>query len=382
MLTVESEKIPIKLWTDTIEEEALIQAKNLANLPGAFHHIAVMPDVHVGFGMPIGGVLAMEGRIVPNAVGVDIGCGVRAMKTNLVKIKPDKLRAVLNQVQQDVPTGFYHHQKPQADKIFRQLPADPIIQEESESAKHQLGTLGGGNHFIDILKDKEGLIWIMIHSGSRNLGKKVADYYYRLAKDSIEAKQIQIPDRELSFLEFSSSQGQAYFKAMNFCLNFAKASRTLMIERVKDILAKYCRNFVVEEEIDSHHNYASPEKYFGKEVIVHRKGAIHAQGKIIVPGSMGTSSYICQGLENPESFASSAHGAGRTLGRRQARRQINAEQVKKEMRQKNIELFSASKADIPEESAAAYKDIDQVIKQQLDLAKPIIKLTPIGVLKG
>lgn len=387
MKIITTEKLPIWLWTDTIavEEGAMEQIRNLANFPFAFKHIAIMPDVHQGYGMPIGGVLATKGVVIPNAVGVDIGCGVRAWKTGLEEeaFKP-YLDKILNQIQRDIPTGFKHHQRPQESDIFDEAPVHiPIIAKELESARHQLGTLGGGNHFIELQRDGAGSVWVMLHSGSRNLGKKVADTYNRLAVDLNAKWRVPVPtEHQLAFLPLDTPEGQEYLAAMNFCLLFARENRKLMLGRIYEAVAKYFPDIRLFEVIDVHHNYAALENHFGEQVIVHRKGAVKAVGDVIIPGSMGSASYIARGLENPQSFRSCSHGAGRVMGRNEARKNISVDQVILEMRARDIRLFKSNKSDVAEECRQAYKDIDLVMENQKDLVKIKVKLFPLGVVKG
>lgn len=375
---ISTEKVPIKLWLNDIDEITLKQSKDLANLPHIYRWVAIMPDAHPGYGMPIGGILPTEDVIVPNAVGVDIGCGIKAIKTSLKEIEKERLTCILGKIRAIVPTGFKRHKTKQEWEGFKKAPEVEIIQREIENAKYQLGTLGSGNHFIEILKDNEGYIWIMIHSGSRNFGLKTAEYFYSKARKFMEERNYKIPNLELSFLPFDSKEGQNYFTAMNYCLEFAKANREKMAERIMEILKDETKsNFL--ETIDVHHNYASLEEHFGKKVLIHRKGAIKAgKGDIgIIPGSMGTPSYIVEGLGSQESFLSSSHGAGRKLGRKEAIRTLNLEKEVKKMG--DIIGKPRTQREL-EEAPGAYKDIDKVMENQKDLVKIKQKLNPIAVI--
>lgn len=377
--TIKTEKLPIKIWADDIDPKTLAQAKNLANLSSAFHHIAIMSDAHVGFGMPIGGVLATKGTIIPYAVGVDIGCGMQAVKTNLgLENIRSKLEEILAVLAAEIPLGFEHHREKQIWKLFDSAPASPIIQQEIEAAKKQLGTLGSGNHFLEILTDDGKAVWLMVHSGSRNFGYKTASYYYKLAREKNPA------GGELAWLELSSKIGQEYFAAMNFCTLFAHENRTRMIEKFIEVIERIFGPFAAREQLDTYHNYAAEEEHFGKRVIVHRKGAVHAAKgeKVIVPGSMGTKSYIAEGLGNLESFLSCSHGAGRAIGRRDAKRKYSYQQVIEELQQQGVEILAKNKGDLIAESPFAYKDIERVMELQNDLAKPVVTLKPIGVVIG
>ncbi|AEA33750.1 RtcB family protein [Hippea maritima] len=382
-------RIPIKLWTDEIEEGALRQAENLSNLPFAYSHIAIMPDVHEGFGMPIGAIAAFEDVVIPHAVGVDIGCGIHAIKTNLPQINKKQLQAIVKLIKSAIPLGFKKHKLPQDKNLMpsplSKLSKNFVTYKEYDNALYSLGTLGGGNHFIEFQEGSDGFIWIMIHSGSRNLGKQVADYYHRLAKKLNERMGYPVPESyELFFLSTKSQEGQMYLEEMNFCIGYAKANRNLMAKRIigitETVLSK--RDIVIEEH-DVIHNYASLEKHFSKKVWVHRKGATKAsEGDIcIILGSQGSESYIAIGLGNEESFKSCSHGAGRILSRHKARKSLSLANEIKKLNKLGIIHSLNSKRDL-DEAPGAYKDISKVIQNQLDLIKPIIQLRPLAVIKG
>jgi len=377
---IDTERVPVKLWLDDIEDGAMQQAKNLANLPFVFKHIAIMPDSHQGYGMPIGGVMATRGVIVPNAVGVDIGCGMRATKTDLKGIDESTLKEIMGEIREAVPVGFNHQKENQEWDGFGLSPDIKVIQDQLASARKQLGTLGGGNHFIEIQKDEDGLIWIMIHSGSRNIGLKVANEYHTQAKVLCETWFSDIPDKDLAFLPIKSGEGKEYYSAMNFCLDFAFANRALMMQRALDVFCMITGASPVWE-YDIHHNYAAYENHFGENVIVHRKGAVRARvGEAgIIPGSMGTKSYITEGLGNPQSFMSSSHGAGRKMGRKEAQRNLVLEDEQKKMDGIIHGLRTVNNLD---EAPGAYKDIDVVMENQSDLVKIVHTLTPIASVKG
>ncbi len=385
---ITTEKQPIKLWLDDIEAGAFAQARNLANLPFVFRHVAVMPDAHQGYGMPIGGVMASEEVVIQNAVGVDIGCGMCAVRTSLATISTEKLKLVLSEIRRTVPLGFKHHQHKQKKSLMPQTDvplADlPVVAREYESALTQLGTLGGGNHFIEIQKGNDGHVWLMVHSGSRNLGFKIANHYNRLAMDLNKRWGSKIPTNwQLAFLPINSEAGQIYLHEMRYCVDFAYANRMMMMERIKDALMSVVQPVFFEPMINIAHNYAAMEVHFEKNVMVHRKGATRAQaGEIgIIPGSQGTPSYIVRGKGNRESFESCAHGAGRKMGRKQAQRQLNLDQEKKRLDDQGIIHAIRSVGDL-EEAAGAYKDIDEVIDNQLDLVEVLVELRPLAVIKG
>ena len=372
----------IKSWCENPEEGAIEQAKNLASLPFIYKHIALMPDTHQGYGMPIGGVIATDGIVIPNAVGVDIGCGVLAVKTNIKDLPKGKLKDILNSIKEVVPVGFNHHQKPQNKKhIPDNWEKLNIVNQEIDNMLLQVGTLGGGNHFIEIQQDTEGFIWFMLHSGSRNLGYKIANYYNNIAK-KLNKKWFSVVSNkiDLAFLPIDTQEGQDYIKEMNYALEFAKSNRELMSARIKESFLKHI-NCAFTDEINIHHNYARLENHYGKNVWVHRKGATSARENEtgIIPGSQGSKSYIVRGLGNKESFMSCSHGAGRKMGRRQAIKELNLEEEQKKM--KGI-LHSVNSINQLDESVGAYKNIDVVIQEQKDLVEIVTALTPLGVIKG
>jgi tRNA-splicing ligase RtcB len=380
MKVIDTERLPIKLWLDDIQPNALQQAKNLANLPFAYKWIAVMPDSHEGYGMPIGGVLATNGVIIPNAVGVDIGCGMIAVQTSLQEINQETLKLVMGKAREVIPVGFTHQEEAQPWAGFDEAPDIQIIQQELSSARKQLGTLGGGNHFIEIQQGNSNYIWLMIHSGSRNFGLKTANTYHKLALTMCERWHSDIPDRDLSFLPIESREGKEYYEAMKFCLLFAQENRALMMGRLLGIM-RDVTGAISKREINIHHNYAAFEHHYDKDVLVHRKGATKAsKGQLgIVPGSMGSSSYIVMGLGNPESFESCAHGAGRRMGRKEATRTLSLEDEQHKMEGIVHGLRTIQELD---EAPGAYKDIDVVMENQKDLVDIAIKLAPLASIKG
>jgi tRNA-splicing ligase RtcB len=387
--TIKTEKKPIKLWLDDIETGAFEQARNLANLPFIYKHIAVMPDAHQGYGMPIGGVMASEAMVIPNAVGVDIGCGMCAVKSSLTSISTQHIKAVLSQIRNTVPLGFKHHKRKQDSALMPkvkngQLEDLTVVASEYANALTQLGTLGGGNHFIEIQKGNDGHIWLMVHSGSRNLGFKVANHYNRLAGDLNRQWKSKIPPAwQLAFLPIDSQDGQQYLQEMQYCVDFAYANRKLMMERVKEALMNVVSPVFFEPLINIAHNYAAQEVHFGRQVLVHRKGATRAlEGELgIIPGSQGSPSYLVKGKGNPDSFSSCAHGAGRKMGRKQAQRQLDLGQEIKRMEDQGIIHAIRHKGDL-DEAAGAYKNIEEVIDNQLDLVEVLVELRPLAVIKG
>lgn len=388
---INSERHPIRLWLDDVDEGTMVQARNLANLPFVHKHISLMPDAHLGYGMPIGGVLATKGVIIPNAVGVDIGCGMVAVRTSLSSMTKASLLEIMRGIRMVIPLGFRHHRHEQDAELMPRLRHGtelmdlPVISSQYRNALTQLGTLGGGNHFLEIQKGDDGFIWLMIHSGSRNLGFKVANYYNRLAADlNRKLGSAVSPKWQLSFLPLDSEEGLNYQLEMSYCVDFALANRQLMMDRVKDIVRRVVGGQVFfEPAINIAHNYAAREQHFGEEVMVHRKGATRAlPGEVgIIPGSQGTPSYIVRGLGEENSFMSCSHGAGRKMSRRQARRRLDLGTEKKKLDQQGI-IHAIRHRDDLDEASGAYKDIDEVISNQLDLVEVIVELKPLAVIKG
>lgn len=378
------DRLPIKIWTEYAEDGAMEQINNIAKLPFAFRHIAIMPDVHQGYGMPIGGVLATKNYIIPNAVGVDIGCGMRAVKTNMFHINPDYLKKAMQKIREEIPLGRNHNDFSNINDMPELKYDMEIINKEYNNASRQIGTLGGGNHFIEIQRGKDGFIWVMIHSGSRNLGYKVAQYYNKIAKELNEEWKSVVPRSwDLAFLPFGSDEGYSYIKEMNYCVGFAKANRKLMMSKIKNIIDTELGTAEWEEDIDIAHNYVRLENHFKENVWVHRKGATSAKlGEIgIIPGSMGTKSYIVEGLGNPESFTSCSHGAGRKLSRSKAREKLDLEEQKKILDEQGIIHGIRNISDL-DEAPSAYKNIKTVMENQKDLVKIVEELSPIAVIKG
>lgn len=392
---ISTEKKPIKMWLEDIEEGALSQARNLANLPFTFKHVAIMPDAHQGYGMPIGGVLATEGVVIPNAVGVDIGCGMCAVRTSLTGIDQDALKKIMGSFKEQrgirgtVPLGFKHHKNAQNKSLMPDLDRVAKVKKSKvvelyQGALKQLGTLGGGNHFIEIQQGDDGFIWLMVHSGSRNIGLKVAQHYNQMAVKLNERWRSGIPKKwELAFLPLDSSEGWEYLAEMQYCVDFALANRKLMMERVKEAVSEVVADISFKPIINIAHNYAAMENHFGKNVMVHRKGATSARKDElgIIPGSQGSMSYIVTGKGNPESFSSCSHGAGRIMGRKQAQRTLDLEAEKKRLDALGVIHGMRTKSDL-DEATSAYKDITTVMENQEDLVAIVVALKPLAVVKG
>ena len=386
---ISTDGLLIKTWTDDLVGDALEQAKNLAVLPFAFKHIAIMPDAHLGYGMPIGGVLATKDVVIPNAVGVDIGCGVCAIKTSLTNIATDRLKEIMGKIRTKIPVGFNKHKKRQEqyERSMPDLPVIlPIVIEHYDNALKSIGTLGGGNHFIEFQKGKDKHIWIMIHSGSRNLGLQVAKHYNNIAKE-LNAKWHSVVPKEhdLAFLPAQSEESLAYLREMDFCVEFAKLNREVMMDKILETLNETFPKFNIEYDaiINIPHNYVAIENHFGQNVYIHRKGATKAyEGQLgIIPGSQGTKSYIVKGKGELMSFKSCSHGAGREMGRKQAKRELNLEAEKKILDDQGI-IHGMRNLDDLDEAPSAYKNIDVVMENQKDLVQIVEELKPIAVIKG
>lgn len=399
--------VPIRVWlasVDDIEPGCLQQATNLSNLPFVYSHVVLCPDTHQGYGMPIGGVIACDRVVIPNAVGNDIGCGVLAVQTSLTDISTENLKAILGEIRSRIPVGFAHHTEPiissgalpefgpeysksgedERRGLLSWEDGYPVICKEYNSALHQVGTLGSGNHFVEIQKGSDGYIWYMIHSGSRNLGKKVADYHNKIAKALNRDWHSKVDNSwDLAFLPVNSEEGQTYLREMNYCLEFARLNRNKMADQIAIAFESIVGSVSFTDRIDIHHNYADIENHKGRNLWVHRKGATRAyEGELgVIPGSQGTKSYIVKGKGNPESFKSCSHGAGRRMGRKQAVRELDLNEEVKKLEDKGILHAIRGKNDL-EEAAGAYKDIEEVIANEADLVDVVVELQPLAVVKG
>ena len=381
---------PVKIWTDNVEESAMRQIENLTTLPFLFHHLAIMPDVHAGMGMPIGGVLACNDAVIPNAVGVDIGCGMCAVKTSwkLENITPEVLRKkIMRGIRKRIPLGMDHHKEPQDEAYLptgHDIDKTVIVKQRQISITKEVGTLGGGNHFIELQKDEEGTLWIMIHSGSRNLGARVGEHYNNIARVLNEKwHSVVKPELRLSFLPWGTKEFEMYWNEMRFCIDFALCNRRLMMQRIEEVIADALPGIEFEPMINIAHNYAAFEHHYGEDVIVHRKGATLAREGVvgIIPGSQGTASYIVEGLGNPESFCSCSHGAGRVMSRSAAIKTLDMAEEVAQLEAKGI-VHAIRCQDDMQEASGAYKDIETVIMNELDLVKVKTRLLPIAVIKG
>jgi tRNA-splicing ligase RtcB len=407
----EGQRIPVlSLLSPTeLEEECLQQAANIASLDFV-ERVVLLPDAHSGYAMPIGGVMVTKEHLIPYAVGVDIGCGMVAARTTLTveDLTEDRLSAWLDLIEERVPLGFDWHKTPQNSEIFKKsnVPKIPIILEKLEEARYQLGTLGGGNHFIEVQKDGEGNIWIMIHSGSRHFGHDIASHYQNVAK-RLRAGE-RLPGPNYSYLSLSEKEGEEYLLAMKYAMKFARENRERILNSVLWGMKRVFPNSDVEEVYNAHHNYAEKLVWKGEKVLVTRKGSISAQKgeKLIIPGSMGTSSFICVGLGCEESVYSSSHGAGRRMSRVKAITSIPPHHVLSQLSAKGITLRKGRTSqphtkkvkkvlkkykdlpkhlrDISEEAPQAYKDVSEVIsiQEEAGILQREIQLEPIAVIKG
>lgn len=381
---------PVMIWASSVDAKAMQQIENLTTLPFLFHHLAIMPDVHAGMGMPIGGVLACKDAVIPNAVGVDIGCGMCAVKSSykVTDISPDVLRKkIMSGIRQRIPVGMMHHTEPQPECYLpkgHEIDRMEVVKRRQAAIVYEVGTLGGGNHFIELQKDEEGNLWVMLHSGSRNLGKLVCEHYNKLAQQ-LNARWHTVVDEKLHlpFLPVGAAEFKNYWAEMQYCIDFALCNRSLMMQRVQEVLADALPGIVFEPMINIAHNYAAWENHYGKNVIVHRKGATLArEGMVgIIPGSQGTASYIVEGLGHAASFNSCSHGAGRVLSRTAAIASLDMQAEVAQLEAKGIVHAIRSQDDM-QEATGAYKDIEEVIANQTDLIKVKTKLLPIAVIKG
>ncbi len=395
MINYESNGKNVKAWVKditSIEDGTIDQISNLAKLPFTFRHIAVMPDTHLGYGMPIGSVLCTKDVVIPNAVGVDIGCGMCFVKTNLKvgnqRIFNKILKEILSKIRNTIPTGQSSHQHPRQMDDYYRFDFDrnietPIINSHNKK-RNQLGTLGGGNHFIEIQKDEDDYVCIMIHSGSRNIGYQVANYYNKEAK-KLNSQWFSSVKKEwdLAFLPIKSTLGEQYLEEMRYCIRYAKENRKLMLSNVKQIFNQTFEDVIFDKTIDCIHNFARMENHFGENVMVHRKGATRAglDEMGIVPGSQGSNSYIVKGLGNKDSYYSCSHGAGRKYSRKKAKKELNLIEEQKKLSNIGV-LHNMNSSQSLDEAPGAYKDIEEVMLQQKDLINIVSKLTPIGVIKG
>ena len=383
-------RVPIQSWAPDLEGTALEQATNLSNLPFAIDHVALMPDAHAGYGMPIGGVLFADKAVVPYAIGVDIGCGVALVETDLTveDLPTAELDKVLASIDRGVPTGYHSLKTPVDREVALEAMgiAKPELVKDAwfDRALGQLGSLGGGNHFLELQRDEAGTVFVMLHSGSRNLGKTICDEYHKRALAQNRTWHVALPHDELAFLPVGTDDFVGYWSAMEFALRFAEVNRSRMLDVVERSFEHLTKIGRFDRLVDVHHNYAAWERHVGRNGIVHRKGAVRARAGevVLIPGSMGTASYVGEGLGNAESFETCQHGAGRALSRTAARKAKTSREVYDEMAALGVVLRSSEPKGVAEEAAFAYKDIESAMAASASLVGPSKRLTPLGVVKG
>ncbi len=393
--------VPVKIYTTDIEQGAIEQLRNMAQLEFVHSHIAVMPDVHVGKGATVGSVVPTKSAIIPAAVGVDIGCGMNAVRLSLsASDLPDSLKSLRLGIEQQVPVGFNMHQQIQAqnstlDPLGKRL--KPITDKHPGLLKmlrgfertwaKQLGTLGGGNHFIELCLDENQDVWVMLHSGSRGIGNCIGQYFINLAKKERQSRFGHVPDRDLAYFAAGSDSFDDYVEAVGWAQDYAMENRKEMMRLIIKAMqapqapqSKLPRFRLTKEAINCHHNYVNEEVHFGESVYVTRKGAISAyQDELgIIPGSMGAKSFIVRGLGNAESFCSCSHGAGRKMSRGKAMRTFSLDELKAQT--KGVECRKDK--GVMDEIPGAYKDIDAVMNNQADLVAVVHTLKQVMCIKG
>ena len=387
--------VPVRIYTGELEPAARAQLVNVSKLPIVHHHVAAMPDVHLGIGATVGSVIPTLRAIIPAAVGVDIGCGMMATQLSLTSSDLDEkaLGKVFNQISRDVPVGFGQHNdrdvRDHAAKRFKKqlsliLGRHPGIQKrkgKNTSWAHQLGTLGGGNHFIEVCLDEAGRAWVMLHSGSRGIGNAIGTYFIELAKRDAERNQLRLPDRDLAYFPEGARHFDDYVEAVGWAQDYARANREEMMDLVLEAMRRHLPSFeVTRQAVNCHHNYVQRERHYGEDVWLTRKGAIRAgAGELgIIPGSMGARSYIVRGKGSAESFHSCAHGAGRRMSRNQARKTFST----RELIEQTQGVVCRKDSGVLDEIPGAYKSIDDVMANQSDLVEVAHTLKQVLCVKG
>jgi len=383
--------VDARLWTpvEQIESQALTQLRNIASLPWVAH-VAVMPDVHFGKGATVGSVIAMRGAVSPAAVGVDIGCGMGAVRTSLDAAGlPESLRRIRSDLESAIPVGFAAHLepvKPRDPRLkaevkelldgFAEL--DPAVKDLGGRAAKQLGTLGGGNHFIELCVDTEARVWLMLHSGSRNIGKSLAEVHMGRAKKLKHNRALADPD--LAVFLAGTEEMDTYRRDLDWAQRYAMLNRRLMFDLYMDVVRRHFPQVRFDEPVLCHHNYVAEETHHGESLLVTRKGAISARaGQLgVIPGSMGTRSYIVRGLGNAESLHSASHGAGRKMSRGEAKRQFSV----KDLAEQTAGVECRKDGGVLDEIPGAYKPIEQVMEHQKDLVEVVAELKQVLCVKG
>lgn len=394
VLSGEKQTVPVKVWTNNVDVQSEVQLRQTAGLPFIFKHVAAMPDVHYGKGATVGSVVATKGALIPAAVGVDIGCGMMAAKMPFNSTHlPESLDGLFSILSKAIPVGQDQHKTPVSGSSsimtgFADLPLDVQKgkrEDQFEKTLAQLGTLGGGNHFIEVCLDEQDNVWVMLHSGSRGIGNIIGNYYIDRAKELMNQYMIKLENPDLAYLPEATQLFSAYWRDLQWAQSYAMRNREIMMKLSLESLAKALyKDASVKIEplmtVNCHHNYAERENHYGQNVIVTRKGAVRARvGDFgIIPGSMGTRSYIVEGLGNAESFCSCSHGAGRQLSRGKAKELYTAEDVEKQ----TAGIVCRKDAGVVDEIPAAYKPIEQVMADQTDLVKVIAELRQVLCVKG
>jgi tRNA-splicing ligase RtcB len=392
---IDEGRVPVKVYTGEIEAAARAQLVNISKLPVVHHHVAAMPDVHLGIGATVGSVIPTKSAIIPAAVGVDIGCGMIATRLSLTASELDEksLQKVFAQISRDVPVGFGQHNdraaRSHAAKRF-QKGLRRILERHSGIEKrigknsnwvHQLGTLGGGNHFIEVCVDEAQRVWAMLHSGSRGIGNAIGSYFIELAKKDAERNQLQLPDRDLAYFPEGAKHFDDYVEAVGWAQDYARANRAEMMDLVLEAMRRHLPSFeATDEAVNCHHNYVEREHHYGADVWLTRKGAIRARrGELgIIPGSMGARSYIVRGTGSAESFQSCAHGAGRRMSRNAAQKAFSIE----DLRSQTEGVICRKDKGVIDEIPGAYKNIDEVMANQSDLVEVVHTLKQVLCVKG
>jgi tRNA-splicing ligase RtcB len=383
-------RVPVRIYTGEVEASAREQLVNVSRLPIIHHHIAAMPDVHLGIGATVGSVIPTLKAIIPAAVGVDIGCGMMATRLSLSASEIDEksLKKVFEQISRDVPVGFNQHEEAQDrafpfEKKLRKIKQKhPGIEKrigKNSSWTRQMGSLGGGNHFIEVCLDEAGRAWVMLHSGSRGIGNAIGTYFIELAKK--DSQGINLPHRDLAYFREGAQYFDDYVEAVGWAQDYARANREEMMELVLAALRRHLPGFeVTDAAVNCHHNYVERERHYGEEVWLTRKGAIRARrGELgIIPGSMGTRSYIVRGKGAAESFASCAHGAGRKMSRTQAEKSFST----RDLESQTAGVICRKDKGVLDEIPGAYKDIDEVMANQSDLVEVVHTLKQVVCVKG
>jgi len=390
--TIEEGLVPVQVYTGEIEPAARAQLVNISRLPIVHHHVAAMPDVHLGIGATVGSVIPTKSAIIPAAVGVDIGCGMMAARLSLSGNGLDEksLKRVFNQVTRDVPVGFGQHRDGRdAAKRFKKglariMEKHPGIGKRVGRNSHwaqQLGTLGGGNHFIEVCLDESDRVWAMLHSGSRGIGNAIGSYFIELAKKDALKSNARLPDADLAYFPEGARHFDDYVEAVGWAQDYARANREEMMDLVLDALHRHLPPFqVTDEAVNCHHNYVEREEHYGERVWLTRKGAIRARaGELgIIPGSMGARSYIVRGKGAAASFHSCAHGAGRRMSRNAAQKAFSME----DLEQQTSGVICRKDKGVIDEIPGAYKDIEEVMANQSDLVDVVHTLKQVVCVKG